>query len=353
VALLLALNGSLANAGKPEKEPPPPGTIYFGEYVQSDDIHLYYKMKGDGSEKTLISAPFINAPSSALHAGERWFLKFMEVAGAPYPNGEPRKELFVASETGVLAQLTDDSSLEPNIVEGSDDACPHWATHMGIVDGKISYLAKRWLGGVVVEYGLYEAYIDPEGLPNHPTLEPFLTAVDWFLQKPEEWHGGILKGDYDWSPDGLEIVYANFGWNGSKNTWLGLWRADAYTGFEYQLTTDGWNPRWSPDGIKIAFHGPSSSGESGVDIEKVNADGTSRTTIIPDPPNSGWNITIGGPHWSPTGEHIIFQHRKYKFVGGIIRSVFNIHRATAEGGDEIDLTKDIDGIAAQAGWCAD
>lgn len=352
MAALLVLNGGLAFADKPDKDPPPPGTIYFGVY--DDGILMAYKMSGDGSGKTLISIPveFVSVPSTALHVGERWFLGFQEVSGTPYPNGEARKELFAVSETGITVQLTDDPSLEPNIIEGSS-ACPRWATHMGIVDGKVSYLAKRWYGGVVIEHGLYEAYIDPEGLPHHSTVEPLLTVVEWHLQNPDEWHGGVLLGEYDWSPGGLEIVYSNFGWNGSKYTWLGLWRAEADTGIENQLTLDGWCPCWSPDGNKIVFHGPSASGESGYDIDKMNADGTGRMTIIPNPPDSGWTIMVNNPCWSPTGDHVIYQHRKFRWGHGKIWSNHNIHRATAEGGDETDLTKDIGALAFPIGWCAD
>src|SRR5919112_220375 len=69
---------------------------------------------------------------------------------------------------------------------------------------------------------------------------------------------------------------------------------------------------WSPDGQRIAFVGYGQSREhsyraSYVALYVINADGTKQTPLIKyDSANSEYEISLGRPSWSPTGNKIAF-----------------------------------------------
>lgn len=73
----------------------------------------------------------------------------------------------------------------------------------------------------------------------------------------------------------------------------GLWVMDRNKGFKMRLTDRGYNPRWSPDGERIAF-------EDGAQIYVIDRDGLVLTRIT----TTGRNFC---PTWSPDGTRIAYE----------------------------------------------
>lgn len=98
-------------------------------------------------------------------------------------------------------------------------------------------------------------------------------------------------GNPAWSPDGTQIVYASTR-DGLTDTELYVVNSDGSSSNPTRLTdntVDDRIPTWSPDSQKIAFHRNGSS-SSGINI--INRDGTNSVNIT----NEGFD-----PAWSPDG----------------------------------------------------
>ena len=121
--------------------------------------------------------------------------------------------------------------------------------------------------------------------------------------------------DPEWSPDGTKIVYLNT----DENCWT---FSDPATGENTYYTTniyimdengvinqivdtnqDKFQPRWSPDGRKIAYFAAS----FGTDyIYIIDTNGTSITKLTPG----------RSPKWSPDGKMIAYEHEDHVYVLG-------------------------------------
>ena len=114
-----------------------------------------------------------------------------------------------------------------------------------------------------------------------------------------------------WSPDGNTIVYSRV----DTADLTGLWMIPADGGKPRQFTKEiGEHPNWSQDGYYIVF-----DGDSGNSIKLVSSQGGTPVRIIPD------SITIfrgGNPKWSPDGTRIAFKE------GSNLR-VLNLSKGTA------------------------
>ena len=249
-----------------------------------------------------------------------------------YVRKTQRSELFAVREDGQIeVQLTDD----PNVQLWSPNGYPRpslrWATHDGVVDGKVSYLAQRWgPDGAVVEgsEGLYEAEVD------WATLTPDTTPTKLPVSVP--------MGPYDWSPDGNWIVYSAGG----------IRVADAYVEGPNDLLCGGYGARWSPvlddvGSTLIAFQ----IGSWGyAELRTISPDGSSETTIV----TVGSNRTIwsgNGIFWSPEGTHLIYTLIQSK---GCIACQYNdsydVYRVGADGSDPTNLTKGIKENCFSLNW---
>jgi Tol biopolymer transport system component len=82
---------------------------------------------------------------------------------------------------------------------------------------------------------------------------------------------------------------------------------------ETALTSDGFEPSWSPDGSKIAFVSNRHSCCAGWEIYTMNADGSDpKRLTFSDRPSSGAFFALE-PAWSPSGASIVFA---YHLVSG-------------------------------------
>ncbi len=98
-----------------------------------------------------------------------------------------------------------------------------------------------------------------------------------------------------WSPDGLRIVFVEFG---DHTSTIRVMDSD---GQNPKSITSGSHPKWSPDGKGILF--TRSDGGTNVSIWVVNADGTEvhKITEVNYPPVN--------PSWFPDGQAIAFEQK--------------------------------------------
>lgn len=104
------------------------------------------------------------------------------------------------------------------------------------------------------------------------------------------------------SPDGDQIVYIRRGMDKMKDRRISrLWIIDA-DGFNHRKLTDRdtneSNPRWSPDGSRIAFTSSTEDDGSEIYIYWVESGAFSRITQLEESPS--------GIIWSPDGERLAF-----------------------------------------------
>ena len=104
------------------------------------------------------------------------------------------------------------------------------------------------------------------------------------------------------SPDGDHVVYERRGMDVMEDRRTShLWILGADGSGHEKLTTreaDASNPRWSPDGSKIAFTSSSEAHGTEIYLHWVDSGRTARLTQLENAPS--------GLSWSPDGEHIAF-----------------------------------------------
>jgi len=350
-ALLVGAGFVSAKGGKP----PPPVPVDGGVIYYWSELTVW-QMDPDGSGKTALftgqlSMPY--EPSAAIHycgthgKDERWFLTFQPVGEDEfYPNGIPRHELFAVCEGGTAVQLTSDESLEPDNlgypVTQFTRARPRWFDG----DTQVSYLAKRWQDGEVVEWGIYTLAIEPDVLDDHmvdfPVHVPVALTLLPYVPLGVD-RGGVVDAPYDWKPDGSALVFKLRGTGAESN---GLYLVEESSGWitypDHRLTTgDAYEVRWSPTSSRLLF-------EYGRRIDSMDAyDPSDRTTVIENPFTLKNDLHIFYPCWSPSGTHIVFDYRCWKEPP---KGYSDIHRATATGSDETNLTRDTDAGLTTLGW---
>lgn len=107
-----------------------------------------------------------------------------------------------------------------------------------------------------------------------------------------------------WSPDGKKIAFVRTGIGIGHNIWVMDADGSNPMSLTNGATTLNDDPVWSPDGKKIAFvrdFGDGSTGGPGKEIYVMNADfGGGQTNLSNSPGDDVW------PRWSPTGGKIAF-----------------------------------------------
>jgi hypothetical protein len=283
------------------------GTIYFTY------LDVLRSMNSDGSGKAPVGVE--GQPSRALHGGQRWFLQTQDIAGQTYPSGATRRELFaVRGDGAVTVQLTAQVDLE--VQRGAAEWTPG--------DVEVSFLGRRWAGGIVAEAGVYVAALafDGGGEVSGLAAQPAAPLVSLAIvpggfdgeQGPDAW-------SFDWSPDRAHIVY----WRRSSSD---LWIADVGGG--HRPLAAGGAPRWSPAGSAIAY-------VSGG-IWTIAPDGTNAREVVRSLSKAGRRSRPDRPMWSPTGSHIAYELFE---DGANTADRTDIYRALADGSGKTNLTGEL------------
>ena len=122
-----------------------------------------------------------------------------------------------------------------------------------------------------------------------------ITAEDlWSIKRP---------GALDLSPDGARLVFTVQEFNLEKNnSQKHLWLLDTASGTSHALTTaesSDNDPRWSPDGTRIAFTSKRGADEQ-PSLYVIRADGGEAEKILELP------LGVSSPRWLPDGQHLVF-----------------------------------------------
>jgi len=286
--------------------------IYF--YYQGD----VYTMNDDGSGIALVPRTpegfsAHGVPSRQLHAGKRWFLSYYPVPGEFYPDGNPRDQFVALSDGGDVVPLPLPADLDPL-------GDPRW----GVGDGFLSWVGRRWGSGTVVEGGLYITGLtfDDQGGVNGVTSSTLL--VDFPLVVTEySGRSGLVPDivSHDWSPNGTKFVFEN----DARDT---LAIHNVQTGGGQVIFADPVQPMntplWSPAGDRIMFN--YFTGWNQVTL--INPDGSGLKKLVGSAPS--WSRTAGV--WSPTGSHLLYQHRDHFYQDSYIV------RVKANGSDPTRVT---------------
>jgi hypothetical protein len=313
------------------------GTLYFingagGGY----NTNYMWSMTSSGSNVEQLGFwGHFNVPSRAPHNGQVWFLTTLTIPNEYYGDGvTQRSEVFAlrADYDSVLnnnadtrVQLTDDDSLQPAFgwFQGM-----HWLPG----DGEISFKARRWLGAVPVEGGLYTATLAyrADGNIVGVTEQPTVPAISFALDA----NGWPAFGRHSWGLSTTQLAYID-----SPET--GLWVADLSTGIHTRIYSGGVGYLdWSQDGTKIVF------GSGTIKTVKPNGTGL-KTVLAPRYINNVWVSGFGHAYFSPTSSHITCVGIMSLAGGGTDNDVI---RATSTGGSVTNLTNTPALVELPVGW---
>jgi hypothetical protein len=269
-------------------------------------------MNADGSNKQQVGFPGL--PSHQLHGGHRWFL-------TDWPN--------LVTGAMELVVVRDDGDPDSVIFTGipSESA---FRTRWAKDDSFISFSGGPTPGVIGSENAIYRAQLDwdEDAVPWLATeFIPVVTGTftdDWVELGPS----------FDWSPDGLSVVYVRWtsGFAGIEPV---MQVANLATGTTKTLAITSSPMEWSPDGTRIAVRLDewSSSGiftmsPDGGGLVQVTSEGRSKTDSL--------------PVWSPDSKYIAFSRQQVTTKGGFYTVTGDIYRVPSAGGSAVNLTGDME-----------
>jgi hypothetical protein len=313
-ALLTALIAGLAASGfalaaKPSK----PGGGGGGDQV-TGTIWFFPggTMNADGTNKQ--QPAWLGMPSYELHEGVRWLL-----SNRVNPDTDI-DELVVVREDGDL-----NSTLYTGIPTESAFRA-RWAKD----DSFISFSGGPTPDVMGSENGIYRAELvwDEAGVPW--LLTSFVPVIAGTFTDSGV---GELDPWFDWSPDGLSVVYVR--WNSDFGFPTPLMRVtDFVTGNTKTLAITNSPMEWSPDGTRIAVHLEESSSSGiftispdGGGLVQVTSEGRSKNDFL--------------PVWSPDSKYIAFGRQQTTTKRGLTTITGDVYRVSSEGGSAVNLTGDM------------
>jgi hypothetical protein len=320
--------------------PVSPGTIYYADYTMVDfnnnqfpSFTAVYRMKGDGTGKTLVSTDFPGDPSRLLHGG-RWMLDTRSVAGT-YPNGLGRREIFATPiGGGAPVQLTDNPNVQPSYQtfwSGNDSFISFSAVTWTSVAQDGNYTDTNTGNQWMADADVFRADLSWGSAPIAGTPTAVLDVGERF----NNWGSGIdITPDVvelDWSPAGTQLAYQK-----SVNN-VDTLHVTTFDNALNPLGTvnlgAGRAPEFSPNGSRIAFGAPSPDSPNLQAIWTVSPNGGGVVRLTRTAQMSDYN-----PGWSPDGKQITFSRRS--LPKGYQPGLADVMRMSATGGSPINLTKD-------------
>jgi Tol biopolymer transport system component len=128
----------------------------------------------------------------------------------------------------------------------------------------------------------------------------------------------------DVSPDGSKIAFVSMT---SSLQVIGIFVLDHTDGHDFQVTQgDGTHPKWSPDGMKLAY-----TCNSGTDVCVINTDGTGQANLTADSDH-----TESDPDWIPDGRIVFDSNREVSDKG----RYSEIYIMNSDGTSVVRLTND-------------
>jgi hypothetical protein len=308
------------------------GTIYF---INGGDTNYTWSMTSSGSNVAMLEWwGYFNVPSRALHNGQRWYLTTLPIPDEYYGDGiTQRTEVFALrgdydtwlnNNSDTQVQLTNDPTLQPAF--GAFQGM-HWLPG----DVGISFKARRWLGAVPVEGGLYTATLvyRADGNILGITAQPTAPALSFALDVD----GWPAFGRHTFGLSTTQVAYID-------RPETGLWVADLPTGTRTRIYSGAVGSLdWSQDGTKIVFGGGT--------IRTIKPSGAGLKTVLG--PRYVGNVWVSFVHayFSPTASHITCVGVMHLPGGGLDNDVI---RATSNGGAVTNLTNTPTRVDLPIGW---
>ncbi len=270
----------------------PTGSIFFS-MADDDGVGHVWTIDPDGSDLTKRTqrGKGVVSLSKETHNGHYWYVGLFAIEGETYDDGLPRQEIYAVRDDNTMGfQMTDDETMEFAPTDQGDQLM--WVPG----DAYISWAAKVWAdqgdGTYAYEYGIYRAGVvyDTDGDVSGLGSPALVYDTGSYYDEYDEVYYPNVHG-YNWNPEGDQLVIQ------MHDHYIYI---DDVGGDSPEQLTDGWAPRWSPDGAKILF------GRS-KEILAIGVDGTGETSLekVSD---THIHIVRGiwVPRWSPDGKYVVY-----------------------------------------------
>ncbi len=298
----MVLTTAAVSAVKPEKPDKPgkpgggggtgpTGTIFFHMYDDNDDLYIW-TVEPDGSSLTKqnLLVAGVGSLSWKTHNGHYWYVGFVAIDGETYRDGQPRLEIYAIRDDNTMGfQMTDDEDMAFPSTDNGEQLL--WVPG----DVYISWVGKAWTeqdDGTYAydDYGIYRAEVQYDNGDVSGLGDPdFVYDTGSYYDEYDDVHYPNVH-EYDWNPDGDEIALQ------MHDNYIYI---DTIDGDSPTQLVNGWGPKWSPDGTKIAF------GRS-KEILVIDVDGTDETSLVKVKGNQGTFKGVEGYEWSPDGKYVVY-----------------------------------------------